>query len=531
MLNFNQTQFTPPRILNIHICLGLVFLFFVFNANAQLSPVDPQPTPVGFACEPTLYDDEPCIQSQCDDIQRPRTTTHPDHPQNAFNRARPNIFDWRTSTYPVLLTSGSLIPNPLLSPFYQGDNGNVAQFTYTNKQDMRPDDGWEVLKYDLGGALSASGISTHVVNIPYLVLYNRFLGKMRFFIARGDKPLETNYAQIAISLTGSNKSSILDLHHGYLRPLDMPFVAGNMQSGARVVNVAGYWSYAEFPMIYDPCTCEYNENSIQISVNNVKVSTINLSGTIQGTLVSNNGTSVIANDASDGFTLKDATQILNTYVKGYNIASKFIDDSKKIIENTRGVGTANATEKATALTQLGSILNNSDALMRTLRGGLQAVPYVTAALSIYDMFTAGGTSAGPQKVAIMPMALNASVRLSGTIEQSVNYKDITLATPGSNISTTLPTNNPYYNEVLGVFNLLETPKIKRHLDYSIMGDPDNYSESYTLNYQLANPVKYVINPASGLEVQDVQAAFVMRDMSIVSSSFPTDFNNIRLVAC
>jgi hypothetical protein len=87
MFNFNQTQFTPPRILNIHICLGLVFLFFVFNANAQLSPVDPHPTPVGFACEPTPFDDEPCIQSQCDDIPRPRITTHPVHPVNIFNPA------------------------------------------------------------------------------------------------------------------------------------------------------------------------------------------------------------------------------------------------------------------------------------------------------------------------------------------------------------------------------------------------------------------------------------------------------------
>jgi Secretion system C-terminal sorting domain len=504
--------------------LGLVFLFFVFNANAQLSPVDPHPTPVGFACEPTPFDDEPCIESQCDDMQRPRITTHPVRPVNIFNPARLNIFDWRTAAYPIL--ADPAIPSPLSSPFYQGDNGNIEAFTHTDKQDMRPEDGWEVLKYDFGGQLSAEGISTNIVNVPYIVLYNRFLSKLRVFVARGSSAYETNYCDITVTLTGNNKSSVLDLHHGYLRALDKPFRVGELRGGARVLNVAGKWSYAEFSMIYDPCTCEYKDNSLLITVNNVSVSTINLLGTIQGTLVSNNRSSVSASSESDALSWSDLSKYGTTYVKSYNIVNKFIDDSKKIIDNTRGVGndSINVAGKKEALNQLGAILNSTDRVARVLRGGLQAVPYITAALSIYDMFTAGGTSSGPQKVAIMPMALNASVKLSGTIERKTAYTDITLATPGSLTSNVLQKNYPYYNETLGVFNLLETPKVSKNLDYRWeRGNQEWDFDSYKFSYKLATPVKYVINPASGLEVQDVQAAFVLRARSVVTSS---TFDNI-----
>ena len=147
-----------------------------------------------------------------------------------------------------------------------------------------------------------------------------------------------------------------------------------------------------------------------------------------------------------------------------------------------------------------------------LRQGLQAVPYVTTALGLYDMFTAGGTAA-PQKVAIMPMALNANIKLSGTISRTTNYTDITFSTPGS-VPSSLLKEQPYYNEVLGVFNLLETPQINRTLDRVNYYDQEQTwwnAETHTYSYRLAKPIKYVINPASGLEVQDVQAAFMLRD--------------------
>jgi hypothetical protein len=502
--------------------LGLVFLFFVFNANAQLSPVDPHPTPVGFACEPTLFDDEPCIQSQCDDIQRPRITTHPDRPVNTFNQSRLNLFDWRQPTYPVLLATGSRIPSPLESPFFQTDNPNILNFTHPSTKDMRPEDGWEILKYNLGGALSASGINTHTVSVPYLVLYNRFLSKMRVFVARGDDAYSTNYSKITLMFSGNNKSSLLDLHRGALIPLDAPFISGNMQAGANVVNMAGKWSYAEFSMVYDPCTCEYQDNSLTIAIDNIDISNIALSGTVEGTLISRNGNSIASNTNSDGFSYKDVVKVANYYVKGYGVANKFIDDSKKIIDNTLGVGSdsVNVAQKKEALNQLGRILNSANGLLPLLRGGLQSVPYVTAALSIYDMFTAGGTNTGPQKVEIMPMALSANVKLNGTIQRETNYANVTMATPGSErtVANIANPDYPYYNETLGVFNLLETPNVIKSLDYRIVENSQRDVVIDKYSYRLASPVKYVINPASGLEVQNVQAAFVLRHTKIAENS-------------
>jgi hypothetical protein len=274
--------------------LGTIFMLFGYKSIAQIA-IDVQR---GFDCS---LDNESCIQSVCNDIVRPRTTTNPERPVNVTNPARVNHFDWRTETFPVVLSAASRIQNPLVSPFYQTDNGNISRFTSIDAQDMRLEDGWEVLKYDLGGAFSAEGISTHTVSVPYVVLYNRFLGKLRVFVARGDEGYATNYCDISVKLNGPNKSSLLDMHRGSLIALDAPFRQGEIRSSANVLNIPGKWSFADFSLIYDPCTCEYNKNNIKISVDNVDVSTLSVTGTIEGSLITRGG----SNGDSNGFSWYD----------------------------------------------------------------------------------------------------------------------------------------------------------------------------------------------------------------------------------
>ena len=281
MFTFKQiSNSLPSYILKKYMILGAIFILFVSKSIAQIPDVQ-----IGFDCEPTALDNEPCMQSVCNDIVRPRTTTNPERPVNVTNRERLNSFDWRKETFPVLLSATSRIQNPLVSPFYQTDNGNISRFTSIGTQDMRLEDGWEVLKYDLGGALSAEGISTHTVIVPYVALYNRFLGKLRVFVARGDEGYATNYLDITVKFDNPNKSSLLDMHRGSLIALDAPFQKGEIRSSASMLNIPGKWSFADFPLIYDPCTCEYGKNSIKISVKNVDESTISLTGTLEGSLI------------------------------------------------------------------------------------------------------------------------------------------------------------------------------------------------------------------------------------------------------
>jgi hypothetical protein len=87
--------------------------------------------------------------------------------------------------------------------------------------------------------------------------------------------------------------------------------------------------------------------------------------------------------------------------------------------------------------------------------------------------------------------------------------------PGSVWTPNLPNNsspgrrNPTYNNLLGVFNLLETPVIEHTYSYSAGASNYGRDKLYirTENYKLKDDnIKYVINPASGLELVDIKAA-------------------------
>lgn len=158
--------------------------------------------------------------------------------------------------------------------------------------------------------------------------------------------------------------------------------------------------------------------------------------------------------------------------------------------------------KRHSLNTFQQIINSSD----FLKAGLKAVPYVGAALELLNFFSSGGKS-GPQEVKVMPMALNATVNLKGTLTAEYNYGDITFYTPGSkNAHIKNATSYPYYNEVLGVFNLLETPEV-----YAFTEESYHYFDQYSgyyvdhenAMYQL-KPLKYVINPASGLKISNAE---------------------------
>lgn len=150
-----------------------------------------------------------------------------------------------------------------------------------------------------------------------------------------------------------------------------------------------------------------------------------------------------------------------------------------------------------------------------LRAGLAAAPFVGAAVSLLDFFIGGGKKDVPvnQEVKLSPLALNMSINLSGTISDSSFYHSVLFSTPGSN-NLSLPLNTyPYYNETMGVFNLLNKPIVKRFYMYrNIDENGDLYQQT---QIQLLSPITYVLNPASGLEINtvngepDIQFAYVV----------------------
>ncbi|HHB77962.1 MAG TPA: hypothetical protein ENK85_01860 [Saprospiraceae bacterium] len=102
----------------------------------------------------------------------------------------------------------------------------------------------------------------------------------------------------------------------------------------------------------------------------------------------------------------------------------------------------------------------------------------------------------------------------GGLTESYQYLNAEVYVPGSKwdvINPPVPRKEPVYNNVLGVFALLETPEVV----------VDRVSETFTENgavwvnrsseYKLASDIKYVINPASGLVLDDIAFSFVVKN--------------------
>lgn len=130
-----------------------------------------------------------------------------------------------------------------------------------------------------------------------------------------------------------------------------------------------------------------------------------------------------------------------------------------------------------------------------------------------DFFIGGGRKTpGPQLVSVTPMSISMTSTYSGTISTDYPYSPyVSFRTPGSDPGTAPDTEYPYYNEVLGILNLLYVPKINyTHVVTRYpAGCKGCYYYSYASIYRLAENISYVLNPAAKLEIQEIKAAIVI----------------------
>lgn len=131
-------------------------------------------------------------------------TTNPAAPVNNERPDKTNtFFDWTQLLYDI--NSQYILAPQIDAPFNQGDNGIIHHFL--NNQDRLPQDGWELIKYDLGYNEDGTPKTTPVGFI-YIVLYNKYTGVLRVFVA-GDRPQAYNGAKISIVFLEGTQSSVL----------------------------------------------------------------------------------------------------------------------------------------------------------------------------------------------------------------------------------------------------------------------------------------------------------------------------------
>ena len=255
---------------------------------------------------------------------------------------------------------------------------------------------------------------------------------------------------------------------------------------------------ADFPMEYDPCACQF-DSKLQIEVNLISQADVKEQSTTTGTLVTNDSSKPGgATQVSSGFDQAYAMgkKVYNGVSVGQK-AYKSVDSWASGVKDKLDIS-PNKALKSAAIDALKAAMKNSG----FLKAGLNSIPYVGLAVSAFDAFFGGGKEESPnQPVALQPMTIEMNTVTTGTIKATALYSNPTFNNPGTTAITTA-LEYPYYNEAMGVFSLIKKPVVEYHVTPTY----DGTTFGRITDYHLVENLQYVINPASGLEVEEFQVA-------------------------
>jgi len=410
----------------------------------------------------------------------------------AINTQRPaktNTFDWIPSTYSLnsLYFPGS---TNIESPYYQGSNTNITQLVLT--QDMKPEDGWELIRRDFGYQDNGSP-SAQPVFMPRVILYNKRIGMLRVLYARGE--LNTTYQTAFISLSWDQASpyqtSALDYAKA-LVPLDQPFVKNPFfQSPSNYFNAPLKWFYADFPIQYDPCTCFY-QSIMNVRIKFYSTTDIKIEGISNGTIVSA-GSNPATQDKDFLTSFQDAGK---KAVQTFKSIDKFINKSKDKSSSDFTFNANIMNIKNSALEQLRPAIKDKPTFLKSF---FSAVPYMDEALSLLEVFTGGGKASGPQQVELLPMNIEFNTKMSGTLTKIDEYEPDVFTTPGTATATSPAIYYPYYNKTMGIINLMNTPVGDMYSFYDIINPNTGQMQQYSeFKLRFSTPFKYALNPDADL---------------------------------
>jgi hypothetical protein len=300
---------------------------------------------------------------------------------------------------------------------------------------------------------------------------------------------------------GDRETAIFSHLYPITKPVENFIKSSVMASPNYYVSQQGYWLYADFPMAYDPCVCSFTSKII-FEIETTQQMSIVLNGSIVGYF-----SQVVAStpgNVSDKDNIFDiAGNIIKSGNKSYDSWSKSITEIEKFakkqhidLQNQILFGTTN---------------------MKNL---LTAIPYLGVAFGVMDYFQS--LSKGSNKSSPMQFGANLKFSGNGSITQTNPYGTYTYFSPGSNQSSA--TEKTIYDNPLGVVSFLKPIKLE-YVDYYNSANGGGLSFAPIRQYKISEPVKFALNPSSGLEIVDIQASVVMRYKPISTHIFDFFLNN------
>jgi len=436
---------------------------------------------------------------------------------NTTNPDSTNGYDWRNLKLADTVWIGSDPWTHIQGVFNSSQNANIG-FLATLPKDMQPEDGWELLYVDIGTNPASGGNST---NHPKLVLYNKFRSVMRVFVCITGTNLD--YTKSAVYLSWDSHNGTTLLANANLSAYNSPIDALDNFNESKIfislrklnhwenngANPGGYyWLMGEFPIMYDPCVCNFN-SSFNIGAR------LTLSGDLQFNIFENQEKG--AKTASSGTT--------NTTSKGFGRAIGYLGTSSKKGNEYKKT----LTEVNSALEDIFGVVHSltSDSTPFKMPAWAKQIPKVGVIIGVAEFLISGGnkTSGSATQTTLKIPNLTSQ----GNLEFELPFSSNKFGTPGGDHTNEPSDRIPHYDNPIGVFNLLETPELE-YVDYFLNASDAAASVDWlhvnnqmwhlpTLRqYRVKNDLKYIINPHSGLELADIQAK--------ISFTMGGDFNKI-----
>lgn len=500
-----------------------------------------------------------------------------------------NSFDWTTSSN-IQLQNMQINQN-----MYYLHNASASYYGYIyNGEPMTTENGWELMLYNVGSYPDqTNNPDGQSPDVPYIALYNRFTGILRVFAVYGDGFLPTglSFDGVVVSVDfdqpDDKVNGILRLRDGGDRALDKTTTALFSKSTAFHTNSSKKWFSADIQLTYDPCICFYPVD-LRLNFRFLETLELDLYGrsiTVQDNIA--NGNNLLTNNF-----------LSNSYFNGiptdnqivlYKVMEDFVDDYiakmekykadlaavqeyNKELEKKIAVakvfkfvivqGGAFTVAAITAqpwfaglVTDISGFIPHIGTSVKELKG--YRTKLKTAAAKFFgkeaDSFIKKNfeKKKDPEKPS-PPMASFTEMRMNGEISNSTLIPGSKFYTPGSygSVGTGSPTilnplEYPIYNNAVGTFALLNSPKIKAYKSkheilneydqefdfYPYPGAPSPLTKhrgfkSWNGNYQfeLSNDLYYAMNDI-GIQSHTVKVALEVEGVLVSNNTW---LNNVYI---
>jgi hypothetical protein len=318
------------------------------------------------------------------------------------------------------------------------------------------------------------------------------------------------------------QSNLLTAQATPLLPLDQFKDKTNLKVVNKVVDADLQWMYADFPMVYDPCTCLYS-GSLNITASIYNTAQIDMN-------INSQPYSSPANNNQAGNDIKSAFSTIGSFVEGGVKALVSVQEATQDL-NKRWQS-AGLPSPSIDISNFEKFLSGTKELADIIPGVSSVVSKVFAALDFFTGKSKKDGSNGSTGVVILN-----NFKATGTITSSGPKSDVTFRIPGSNPNGASSGVLPVYDNPLGIFNLLTTPEVKVSvLNYTsvpyMISSPcvsspiQQIIEGKLMKYELTKNIEYVLNPALNINFQlsDIQGAFVFEESKIPSSTIIQGLN-------